>query len=405
MIIPSERPVRVLAAATVVTTLGSGLYLAGSMLFFTRVVGLGVVDVGTGLGIAMFVGVLSGVPLGQLADRYGPRGLYVGTQLLQAGAMFLFPFARTFPEFLAIVTMAAVGQRGGLAVSGALIARISAPQDRTRVRAYLRAVINLGMAVGVAAAGIALQVNSAGAYTTLILVNGVSFLLAAGLLLAIAPLDPVPAPPDTRRLAALRDRPYLALAVTSGILAFQYDVISLVLPLWLVSHTAAHRWWLSVLLVVNTGIVVLLQVRAARGVAGARSGAAALRRAGLLFLAGCVVVGASHGLPVYAAECLLLLGVLIFSFGEIGMAAGSFEVGYGLAPEHAQGQYQGAFNLAVGLVRAASPIVLSTLCLRLGQPGWLLLGAVFGLTGVAAGPLAAWAIRTRSFALQEVSVD
>lgn len=398
-------PVRIVSLASLVSTVGSGLYLAGSMLFFTRVVGLSVASVSTGLGISTLAGVLSGIPLGHLADRFGPRGLYITTQAVQAVAMFLFPVTHTFIVFLMLVVLAAIGQRGGLAVSGALIARISGPAERTRVRGYLRAVTNLGLGLGTATAGIALQLDSDAAYTALVLGNGLSFLLAATVLFKVPPLEPVPAPEGARRLEALRDKQYIVVSLLCGVIAFQYDVIALVLPLWLVSHTDAPRWWLSVLLVLNTAVVVLFQVRATRTVTDPRSGAVALRRAGFLFFVSSLVLAAAAGVSTVLAAGLLLLGVTVQAWGELGLAAGSFEIGYGLAPEHAQGQYQGAFNLAVGVVRAGSPLVLSTLCLQWGRPGWVVLGALFALTGIAIGPLTRWATGARHFQLQEATVD
>ncbi|MFI2258657.1 MFS transporter [Streptomyces tubercidicus] len=394
-------PVRFLTVASFVTTVGSGLYLAGSMLFFTRVVGLSVSGVSTGLAVATVAGILSGVPLGAVADRVGPRGLYVATQGVQATAMFLFPMTHSFAVFLALATVAAIGQRGAQAVGGALVARISEPGERTRIRSHLRAVTNLGMGIGAAAAGVALQLDTTAGYTLLILANGLSFLAAAGLLLKIPSVEPVPRPPGARRMEAMRDRPYLALSLLCGVIGFQYDVVSLILPLWLVSHTAAPRWWLSALLVTNMAVVVLFQVRATRWVRGPLPGATALRGAGFLSLAGCTVLALAAGVSAPVAAALLLVGVLLLSSGELGLAAGAFEISFVLAPEHAQGQYQGAFNLADGVVRAASPVVLTALCLQWGKPGWVVLGIVLALCGLAARPLTRWALRTRTLPAPE----
>ncbi|MCZ1011342.1 MFS transporter [Streptomyces lydicus] len=316
-------PVRFLTTASFVTTVGSGLYLAGSMLFFTRVVG------------------------------------------------------------------------------GALVARISEPGERTRIRGHLRAVTKLGMGIGAAAAGVALQLDSAAGYTLLILANGLSFLAAAGPLLKIPSVAPVPRPPGARRWEAMRDRPYLALSLLCGVIGFQYDVVSLVLPLRLVSHTAAPRWWLSALLVVNTAVVVLFQARATRWVRGPLAASTALRGAGFLSLPGCTTLAFAAGVSAPVPTALLLVGVLLLSWGELGLAAGAFEISYVLAPEHSQGQYQGAFNLADGVVRAASPVVLTALCLQGGKLGWMVLGAALALCGLATRPLTHWALRTRTFSAPE----
>ncbi|WP_084725179.1 MFS transporter [Streptacidiphilus melanogenes] len=394
-LLPSDRSARVLAAATLVNMVGNGFYLASSMLFFTRVVQLSTTEVGEGLAVCAVVGVFAGVPLGHLADRLGAREVFIALQLVQAAAMMLFPLVHGFPAFLAVVVVAAVGQRGGTAVGGALIAYIATPARRTSTRAYLRSVINAGTAVGVAAAGFALQANSRHDYVLLVLGNGLTFLLAAVILLWLPRVPPRQAPPQASRAEALRDRPYLAVAALSGVLAFQYDVMSVALPLWVVQETGAPRWSLSLLLVGNTAVIVLFQVRAARGVVDVTSAGRVTRRSAVVFLVSCTAIALAAGTPAAVALPLLAGGVLVHSVGELWFAAGTFELGYGLARDHAQGQYQGVFNLAAGLARSASPLVLTTLCLEWGRPGWIVLGIGLAVTGLAVPPVAAWAARSR----------
>lgn len=45
--------------------------MASAVLFFTRSVGLPLAQVALGMGIAAFVGMLAGIPVGHLADRRG----------------------------------------------------------------------------------------------------------------------------------------------------------------------------------------------------------------------------------------------------------------------------------------------------------------------------------------------
>lgn len=69
---------RTLAWATLVNTVGMGLWSAGAVLFLTRNAGLSPESVGLGLTIAALVGLSASVPLGNLADRWDPRSLRVG---------------------------------------------------------------------------------------------------------------------------------------------------------------------------------------------------------------------------------------------------------------------------------------------------------------------------------------
>ena len=56
---------------------GSGLSIAGSALFFTRVVGFSIAQVGLGLSVSGIAGFAATLPLGALANRVGRRRMLV----------------------------------------------------------------------------------------------------------------------------------------------------------------------------------------------------------------------------------------------------------------------------------------------------------------------------------------
>jgi len=87
--------VRRLIAATLVNTLGNGVYAAVAALYLTRAVGLSVAHVGVGLTVAALVGLVASTPLGVVADRLGPNRAYVGFLLLQAGSLALLASSRS----------------------------------------------------------------------------------------------------------------------------------------------------------------------------------------------------------------------------------------------------------------------------------------------------------------------
>jgi hypothetical protein len=107
------------------------------------------------------------------------------------------------------------------------------------------------------------------------------------------------------------------------------------------------------------------------------------------------LIGLTAGLPGRVAGVLVLAGVAVHTLGEILQAAGSFELRYGLAPAHAQGEYAGVTKLGNGLADAAGPSVLGFLCLGWGAPGWLVVGGVFAVIGLAVPRVVRWAERER----------
>jgi hypothetical protein len=77
------------------------------------------------------------------------------------------------------------------------------------------------------------------------------------------------------------------------------------------------------------------------------------------------------------------------------LGAGSWEISFGLAPADKHGQYQGFFGTGVAVARMLGPLLLTTLIITWGRPGWLVLGAVFLLAGFAIRPAVRWAERSQ----------
>src|SRR5215831_4905086 len=85
--IPARGAGRTLALVSFIDSIGTGLFLAGSAIFFVRSIGLSAAQVGLGLSIAGVVGFATTVPMGVLGDRVGPRRLFVLLQLWRAACL------------------------------------------------------------------------------------------------------------------------------------------------------------------------------------------------------------------------------------------------------------------------------------------------------------------------------
>lgn len=406
-LLPRSRPLRLFAVANLVNTVGSGLFVTAGALYFTQVIGLSLGQVGVGLSVTIAGALLTIVPLGRLADRVGAKRVYLALLLLQAIAMTGYLFVDTYPTFLIVAAVSAVADRGISAVVGALIHDLAAVGNRVATRAYLRAVTNTGFALGSLLAGLALQIGTAPAYRSVVAGNALMFLAAAALV-ALVPASRRSAggtQRPSRPASALRDRPFLLVSAANAALTIHFELLSFALPLWVVLRTDAPPWAVSGVFVVNTALVVLLQVRvsaSAREVLGATR---QVRVAGGLLVASCLTMALTARSTGTYTVALLLGWAAVYSVAELLHASAEFSFSFELADDAAQGEYQSVFAMARGMVRAAAPAVLSLVVMQPSGVGWLVAGSFLLLASLVTARLAAsaWQARVRT-TLEAVSV-
>jgi MFS family permease len=396
--VPPAGPPRVLALAQLANSLGDGAFYASSALFFTRVVGLSATQVGLALTIAWGGGMLAGVPLGHIADRFGPRRTAVVLAIATACTLTGFLVVRSFLLFLLVACLYACCQGGLTSARGALLAGLVDAGQRTRVRAHLQSTLNAGLAIGAGLGGLALTFDTGGAYLAVFAMDAVSFVVAAFVLRRLPEVPPAPAQADAGpRLAVLRDRPYAVITLLSAVMYLNMPLLSLGLPLWIVERTDAPKPMAAGLLIVNMVSVVLFQVGMAKRVTSLRSAARITGRAGWVLLAACGVYALSAGrIGAVAAVAVLLTAAAVQVLGEMMQGAAAWELGFGLAPADKQGQYQGFFGMGPQIARMLGPVVMTTLLIGWGTPGWLVLGGLFLAAGLGMAPALRWAERSRA---------
>ncbi|MFJ3615045.1 MFS transporter [Streptomyces hydrogenans] len=387
-------PERVLVAASFVNRVGNGLFNAASALYFTLVVGLPAVQVGAALTIAGVVGLCAGIPGGHLADRRGARVIMMLALAVQAVSMAALVLVESWASLTIVATVDQIAAAVGGAAWGALVARVGGERP-AMFRAKLRTFVNLGVILGTVGAGLALAAGTRGAYVTLILGNAASFALCSVLLLLLPRYPVLPAPPRQRRWLVFADRPFLTFTALYGAMGLQYPVVSLLLPIWISEHTETPNWTVAALFGVNSAFCVLMQTRIGSRVETPYDGGRAFRVAGLLFLVSCPMMALAAYAPVWAATGLVLGAIFVHSLAEVWESSACFALGFGLAPDHAQGQYQGVLGLGFNAGQALAPAILTTVVLGLGAAGWLLLALFFAALGAAGPSLARWGMRTR----------
>ncbi|MEU0600917.1 MFS transporter [Streptomyces sp. NPDC006393] len=385
-------PARTLGALHCVDSVGNGLFMAGSAVYFVTVAGLPATVVGLGLSLAGLSGFAASLVFGRLADRTGARRLLAVLLFLLAGAYALYPAVHSPAAYFPVVVVTGALEYGCGPAFGALIAELVPDGERVTARAALRSLFNAGFSVGALAAAALISLGE-DALRLLPLGNGLTFLVAAALVLKLPATDVRAAADGARPFRVLRDLPFLGVIGASSLLALHSAVLLAGIPLWIVRNTHLPHGIVPLILAVNTVLVVLFQVAAARGSENLDGAVGAARRAGLVSMLACAALAAGGLTGSWGTGAIALAAVLLFTLAELWQSASGFGLGFGLAPEQARGEYLGAFHLHVVVQATLGPALVSFLVVGHDSVGWLALAALF-LTGTAAiGPSVARARR------------
>ncbi|MEC3993099.1 MFS transporter [Actinacidiphila sp. DG2A-62] len=409
-LVPEAGPQRMYVTSSFVGTVGGGIMMPISVLYFTRIVGLSSAKVGLAFTVSSLIAILMSAPAGALADRVGPRRVVMGSLALLAASGLAYLLVQNFLTLLVVNACMDVSFAAYFPSVGALLRRVGGEQTVT-IRSQSRAVANIGVAFGSLVSGAGIQIGTAAAYHVLIVLFGAAQTAALILLFRVPDYRPLPRPekdspdddhpgpavdaaPDPKGIA-LRDKAFVAYALVGGAMTVQSLILEIMIPVWIVGHTDAPSWGVTLAFIINTALVVLLQVRLGGSVQTLGDGGVALRRAGIALMLGCAAISLMAAAPAWAALLVLAAGMALLTLGEIWYASGTFAFDYGLPPAYAQGQYQGLSGTASGAARAVAPVFLLGVVLDFGSAGWIGLGAIMLFLGLTGPALARFGARTR----------
>ena len=402
---------RALVASVAVSRIGRGVFLAVTVLYFTHIIGLSGGEAAIVLACASGFGVLASFAGGWLADRWSARRITTVFEALGGLMLVAYAFAGDFVAALVIAVLGGFFDSLSHSSRSAIIARGFVGDRRVHARAVLRAVTNVSIALGSGVAAIALAIGTTEAYRAVIIGAGVLCAMGALPLLRLPAAVDAPSREvadvvtetgtvDTAATAAAvraqrkdwrarspwRDPRYLLLTVLSALFGMQFGVAELGVPLWITQQTTAPDVLVSVLLVVNTVLVVIFQVPMSRNTHDVRIAGRVSIIAGWLMAGACLVYAAAAGQPVGFAIAVLVVGAVAHAFAEILSQAGGWGLSFELADPVRAGAYQGVFGMGFSLGALVSPIVVNATAIALGFTGWAILAAIFlgSALGIAA---------------------
>lgn len=365
-----------------IDSLGSGAYLGVSILVLTRYLDIPPVRAGFLLTIGAVAAFLLVVPVGALGDRIGTRRVLLGLHMVRCVA-YLALLLRPPEILVAVVLMVTVtGERAATPMLQALVGDVD-DADRVGTMARVRMLQNVGFSLGALAASAGLLVESNAGLGWVIVLNAVTFAVAGAVVTRAPTGYREPRSSRTKRTYFLRDGRFATATVVSAVLGMHAQLLTIVFPLWIVTHTSVPSWCVPLVLTVNASLVVLLQVRMSRNTDSVSGAGRALAQAGLMLAAALALIPLSSSPSLWGSLPILLVALVAQTGAEVRHQAGAWGISYALAPADRRGVYLSFFSTGNIVRHAVAPVLFTALVADGSTWGWWVTAAVVAVLGIA----------------------
>ncbi len=379
---------RWLLSTVAIQTLGRGLTLPFTIIYLHEVRGFDLGLSGALMSVIAITGLVVTGPGGTLIDRFGARRvLLTGLAAMIAGCTML-AFA-THPA-VAAVALVLIGVNFGVSWPGfnALVAAVVDGDLRQRYFGVNFALVNLGIGVGGIIGGFYVDVHSPETFTAIFLVDAISCLVPAALLLGplrhvrtqAEPGDEAPAAGTYREI--LRQPAVLWLTLLTFIAMFiGYGQMEAGFPAYARQVAEVSTRVVGLAFAVNTAVIVLLQFTVLNRISGRRRTRVMWVMA-LVWAGSWLILGGAGLLPDSVAAAIGVLAFMgVFAFGETLLQPTVPAIYNDLASDHNRGRYN-AINAAAFQAGAITGPIAAGLLLGQGLDAVFIMVMVVGCLGI-----------------------
>lgn len=381
---------RWLLSTVAIQTLGRGMTLPFTIIYFHEVRGFDLGLSGALMSLIAITGLIVTGPGGTLIDRYGARRVLLAGLVAMIAGCALLAFA-SHPA-VAAVAVILIGINFGVSWPGfnALIATVVDGDVRQQYFGINFALVNLGIGVGGVIGGFFVDVTDPGTFTTIFLIDAASSLIPLALLLG--PLRNVQTQPEVEEGSPpaggyreiLRRPAVLWLTILTFLAVFiGYGQMEAGFPAFARQVAEVSTRVVGLSFAVNTAVIVLLQFAVLKFITGRRR-TRVMQVMALIWAASWVLLGATGFLPDSLAAAIGVLAFMgVFAFGETLLQPTVPAIYNDLASDRTRGRYN-AINSAAFQGGAITGPLAAGLLLGAGLDGWFIAVMIVGALGVGA---------------------
>lgn len=376
--------------AILIDALGSGLFMPLSLLYFHVAVGLPLISVGFALSTAAIFTLPIAPLTGSLVDRFGARRIVIAAQILQGGGFLGYLAVNNMLTLIGCALLTSIGLRLFWSAYFTLIADIASEEERDRWYGLAGAAQNAGIGIGGLVAGFLIAASGNPGYRLIVMADALSFFVAAALVFFSRHVAqrsrPAPATASDHPQASgyglvLRDRPFLALTLTSVIFAMGSMLIGVGIPIYLVTTLKVAGWVVGIIFALNTALLTLFQTIIVQRLEAYRR-TRALIFAALLWSSWCLLCMLALALPPAWLLPYLLSITSVYTLAEMINAPTSSALVASASPDALRGRYLAFFQLSWSIANIITPVLFTLLfTIHPGLP-WLATALLMLLAGL-----------------------
>lgn len=317
------------------------------------------------------VSIVAGPVFGSQIDGFGgKRMLALSLVVLAIGYASYTLVHEPWQGFL-VAIVSGVGVGGFWPSQSTLITGLTPVEQRPSAFAMQRVVMNLGIGLGALTGGLIATTDSPGSFTALFLIDAVTFLVYACVMVVLVP------EPDLREgghagrtgsyREVLRHRPFVAVIALNALFIFAGFSGFDVLPVYAKNESGLSETQIGLLFLINTLVIVFTQLPIARLARGRRR-MPTLALFGLLWAGAWLLVPITGAVSPETAFAVLVVVMVVFAIGQCLHVAGP------LAADLAEPRLMGRY------------MALNALSWQIG----FALGPALGGAGLALSPNGVW---------------
>lgn len=326
------------------------------------------------LSIRSAAGFLSTTAVGPLMDRFGRKGMMVGSMLIGVVVLVLMPNANTLEAWAVLIAVYGATMPIFTVGGSAMVADLIEEDRRDSAYALIRMAQNVGIAIGPAVGGFLILI----AYSlTYYLTAAVNLVLALLIVLVLAETLPQQAEGEPKRPVAgyldlLHDRAFLIFCGIFLLVEMVITLVFIMLPVYAKENFGIAENQVGLIITINALMVVFFQYQMTQFTRRFRQ-LPVMIVGSIIYAIGAATIALGSSFPAFAVS------MVIITTAELMTAPTALALVARMSPSEMRARYLGVYTLTFTIGSGIAPLIGGVLNDNLGPDAIWYGGMVMGL--------------------------